>query len=256
MQRGSRKLRQSAALSAFLGSICCARIGYDPLALQPESRADDASGGTAGSSTLSGGSAGVGAGGTDGGQSSAGGAQALAGAGGIAGGLGSAGAASGAAGNGGEAGASASCTATADCTCEAFGGHDYWFCSSLVKQSDAATACAAAAMTLVRIDDDAQNAWLLERALALGLIASNGIKPDLFYTGANDLDQENEWYWQDGTAFWSGDSSGAAVSGAYANWAASNPQTSSTRRCAGMNFSGVWQNRSCTALQPYVCWAP
>jgi hypothetical protein len=105
----------------------------------------------------------------------------------------------------------------------------------------------------VRIDDSLENAWILGIALAQGMISPTTAPSDLLFTGANDSVTLDDWQWQDGTLFWSG---GSPVNGRYSNWAGSNPQSSSARRCAGMFYTGEWQSRSCTALQPFVCEGP
>ena len=108
----------------------------------------------------------------------------------------------------------------------------------------------------MRIDDSSEDTWIFSTALALGTLSSIAGPSDLLFTGANDSAALDNWQWQDGMQFWSGGSSGSAVGGLYSNWANSNPQSSGTRRCAGVFYTGGWQSRSCTALQPFVCEGP
>ena len=269
---------------AFVAVGC--RVGYDPLALQSEvgSAGDSgaSSGGSLGNagfdgfaasvgfaghgggsgslgnggSTASGGLNGAGNGGDNSAAGASGSAPGGAGAsGGAPGGAGASGSAPGGAGASGTGGmgGSGNCSAPASCTCQSFGVHSYWFCSAPVNRAAAVAACGAGSMTLTRINDAAEDAWLLGTATSLGMISATLVPSDLFFTGANDLSALGNWQWADGTQFWSGGSTGSAVAGLYANWASANPQTSTARRCGGLFYNGKWQSRSCTALQPYVC---
>jgi len=220
-------------------------------------------GGEAGSST---GAAGKGAGATSnggsatsGGNAGSGGTTGSSGIGGLSGNGGSAGnggtTSAGTSGSGGFAGSGGTC-GVSGCTCASFGGHSYWFCSTPAQRSDALTVCVGGGLSLARIDDSTENAWILSTALSLGMISPTTVPADLLFTGANDIATADNWQWADGTQFWSGSSTGSAANGLYSNWASSNPQSSTTRRCAGMFYDGHWQSRSCTALQPYVCESP
>ena len=249
---------------AFVAVGC--RVGYDPLALQSEvgSAGDSgaSSGGSLGNAGFDGFAASVGFAGHGGGSGSLGngGSTASGGLNGAgnggdnsaAGASGSAPGGAGASGTGGMGG-SGNCSAPASCTCQSFGVHSYWFCSAPVNRAAAVAACGAGSMTLTRINDAAEDAWLLGTATSLGMISATLVPSDLFFTGANDLSALGNWQWADGTQFWSGGSTGSAVAGLYANWASANPQTSTARRCGGLFYNGKWQSRSCTALQPYVC---
>jgi hypothetical protein len=224
--------------------VVACRLRYDPMEVNGSEVNDAASigsGGNAGDATAG---ANVSAGGSG---ASVGGGQ-LGGAGASANG-GASGGSGGAAGAGGSAG----CTAGVGCTCESFGSHAYWFCKTPTGRADALAVCVSGGLSLVRIDDDGENTWLLDTATSLGMISSTLVPSDLLFTGANDIAQEGNWQWADGVQYWSGGPSGSAVGGLYANWMPMDPQTSTNRRCAGIFFTGKWQARSCTALQPYVC---
>ena len=258
----ARPLALALPLLGLVTANC--RVGYDPLSSEPVSLGGTAGGNLGGSLGSSGASgSGTQASGGDGGVSGNAGAAGDSGRGGTANGAsggmsgnagagGSSGGVSGNAGAGGSGG-SGSCNAAAGCTCESFGAHAYWFCSTGTTRADALAVCVGGGLSLTRIDDAAENTWILDTATALGMISSTLLPSDLLYTGANDIKLNGDWQWEDSTSFWSGGPTGTPVGGLYSNWASSHPQTSSLRSCAGLFFNGKWQSRSCTAAQPYVC---
>jgi hypothetical protein len=173
-----------------------------------------------------------------------GGAAGDPGTGGGLGGMDTAGAAGG--------GAVPGCQDTADCTCAADGGHSYWFCTPALNHANAELQCETQGMHLVRIDSQSENDFLLSEATARGVIV---VVIGFAQIGADDLAVPGEWRWYDGTQFWQGSSSGAAVGGLYAHWANASPGNGA-KPCAGMLPAGTWQDRSCTALGPFICESP
>jgi hypothetical protein len=118
--------------------------------------------------------------------------------------------------------------------------------------ADAEASCQSQGMTLVRIDSQEENDFVFAATASLRSLAPGGY----VLIGATDLPVEGEWRWRDGTQFWQGDASGAAVDGHYENWGETSPTTNGVRGCAGMVGDGTWQDRSCTATTPYVCESP
>jgi hypothetical protein len=173
-----------------------------------------------------------------------GGAAGDPGTGGGLGGMDTAGAAGG--------GAVPGCQDTADCTCAADGGHSYWFCTPALNHANAELQCETQGMHLVRIDSQSENDFLLSEATARGVIV---VVIGFAQIGADDLAVPGEWRWYDGAQFWQGSSSGAAVGGLYAHWANASPGNGA-KPCAGMLPAGTWQDRSCTALGPFICESP
>jgi hypothetical protein len=168
------------------------------------------------------------------------------GAPGIAGTPGDGGSPSGGAPNGGE------CQTTVDCTCATFEAKSYWFCATAAMVDAASQQCGTQGMTLVRIDSQGENDFIQSTASTLGMLPASGF----VQIGANDIATDGEWRWRDGTPFWQGDANGAAVGGLYANWLDSSPTNSGIKNCSGMTETGEWQDRSCTAVSPYVCESP
>jgi hypothetical protein len=153
-------------------------------------------------------------------------------------------------GNGGSGGAA--CASTIDCTCQEFQGHDYWFCANSTNWEEAEAQCSLANMSLVRIDSQAENDFLVDRGPALGVFNVNGFAQ----IGANDQAVDGEWRWTDGTQLWAGDATGSPVDAAFANWIAGSPSAGGIKNCSGILLLGNWQDRSCTALVPSICESP
>jgi len=107
-------------------------------------------------------------------------------------------------------------------------------------------------MHLVRIDSKAEGDFLIQEGTPRMVFSSDGFA----LIGASDQALAGEWRWVDGTLFWQGGSAGAAVGGLYANWFAASPSASGAKQCAGTLISGSWQDRSCTALEPFICEGP
>lgn len=170
----------------------------------------------------------------------------LAGVGPGGGGLGS----GGTDGNGGSGGAA--CTSTIDCTCQEFQGRDYWFCTNSTNWEEAEAQCGLASMSLVRIDSQAENDFVIDRGTPLGVFNVNGFAQ----IGANDQAVDGEWRWTDGTQLWAGDATGSPVDGAFANWIAGSPSAGGIKNCSGILLAGTWQDRSCTAVVPSICESP
>jgi hypothetical protein len=207
------------------------------------SAAGDSAGGTNGSS---GGAAGTSGGTTSGASGGAGeGGASDAGAGGVSGTSGASGT-GGALGSGGFAGASS----LGDCQTKTFGGHDYVFCNVNLAWGVARDNCASIGMFLVRVDDSAESQWVYDNVYDTP--PRQGV-----WIGANDIAQEGEWRWPDGTLFWLGDSSGSAQNGAFVAWYPMQPSGQEPRDCGAMDGNTLgWYALDCTIPQPYACETP
>ena len=128
--------------------------------------------------------------------------------------------------------------------------HEYAFCFSPLSQSRARSNCSNRGMTLAVIEDEAENAWIIQTFSVQ--YAGDATRS---FIGANDVSTEGEWRWADGVTFWRG---GAAVSGHYTNWSDEEPNDSSSftgaADCLSIYFAdGTWADVSCEAELPYVC---
>jgi hypothetical protein len=157
----------------------------------------------------------------------------------------------GASGAGG-AGPTAACSDSADCTCDELAGHTYWFCTQHLYWNDAQAHCRTAGMDLVRVDSQAENDFLVDAGTARGVFEFNNFAQ----IGASSQAQAGEWRWPDGTLLWQGGSNGDPVGGLYSNWDTSSPSSSGASRCSGILTSGIWQDRTCTGAEPFICESP
>ncbi len=234
----------SLGVAVLVAPAC--RLGYEELDTTDGMLSGGDSSGTGGSADT-GGTATGGAGDTDTGGSATGG---IGGTSSSAGGDAGGGTPVGGDGSGGQPPA---CADTADCTCDALDGHDYLFCRQSIGRDDANAYCQTNGMTLVRIDNATENNFVLTKGTAYSVF----VTPQFFaYIGANDQAVVGEWRWVDGTLFWQGGTGGTLVPGTYANWDNKSPSTMSVQRCSGMLATGLWQDRSCTALTPFICESP
>jgi hypothetical protein len=233
----------SSLLLLTLLPFAC-RVRYDELEAQAAAGASASNGGASsfGGAEISQAGSNGGTAGTDNsaGATATAGASALGGAGGDATTTG---------GTSATGGNSTTCESSADCACDALDGHDYWFCTQHLYWGDAEAHCESAGMFLVRIDSQAENDWLMATGTGHGVFEFN----DFAQIGANDQAVAGEWRWPDGTLFWQGGANGKAVGGAYASWDASAPSASGVQKCSGTLGDGLWQDRSCTAAEPFIC---
>jgi Lectin C-type domain len=140
------------------------------------------------------------------------------------------------------------CSSSAECSCAAYAGYAYRFCTVSRTWMDAEAQCELAGMRLVRIDGPLENAWARSTADGFGI--------GYFWLGAEDPMQTSHWQWPDGTVFWIGDANGAPVGGLYNNWNVAHPTGTTARNCGGMlagQYASTWDDRSCTSQLPYVC---
>ncbi len=156
---------------------------------------------------------------------------------------------------GGDAGiAGAAESETADCVSVTNEDHEYAFCFAPLTQARARANCGERGMTLAVIEDQAEDSWLSSTYSAL--YEGNSARA---FIGANDVATEGEWRWADGTTFWRGGATGAAVSGRYVNWEAGQPsdpgsRTAGSEDCLALVFAdGTWDDSSCESELPYVC---
>ncbi len=106
-------------------------------------------------------------------------------------------------------------------------GHDYYFCDVEVDHAAAAAACSAVGMTLVHVNDQAENVFIDQTITAEACCSTSlaaGYKWAGLWIGATDTEVEGEWRWEDDHAnFWQGVASGMAVGGAFTSWDQEQP---------------------------------
>lgn len=143
------------------------------------------------------------------------------------------------------------------CFASAQAGTGYMFCGVLTTLAEAAATCAQTGMTLIRIDDAAENEWVRATAFADPMVAAS----PFFVLGGSDATLEGDWRWPDGEAFWSGDRNGSAVGGLYTNWEGREPNDLGVgaEDCMGMGPDGTWSDIRCSGTgseMPFGCERP
>jgi hypothetical protein len=222
----------ASLVASAVATLACGRIGYD-------ANSGDAA-------------AGAGGGGSAGGVSGTGGASGFGGASGTGGVSGTGGTA---AGSGGTAGAAGSASdagpdGSIPCPSMSFGGHLYLFCDGTLDWPAARTACEARGTRLVRIDDDAENNWVVANATFGPTSQRLGI-----WIGGYEPTADGDWRWTDGDAFWLGQANGVPVGGLYTNWDRREPNNAvGPEACASIPLNvTTWYDYDCTDPQYFVC---
>jgi len=107
-----------------------------------------------------------------------------------------------------------------------YNGHTYKIVKNALSWQDASAAAQADGGYLANIGSIAENHEIysrlnryIEDAEYIGTVASNGGEASYVWIGANDLDTEGTWIWEDNAQqFWLGGTGGVSVGGLYSNW--------------------------------------
>jgi len=137
------------------------------------------------------------------------------------------------------------------CSGGSFEDRGYAFCSVPSTWAGARDVCAEMGYDLAVIDDDAENAYVSER-----LVALTGDELGS-WIGASDLQTEGTWVWLDGTdSFWEGGPDGQGRG--FAPWGIGEPNEGLAGEDCAILLAGfqVWNDLSCTQSRTYACEAP
>jgi hypothetical protein len=124
-------------------------------------------------------------------------------------------------------------------------GHVYYVCPGLKTWDEARAACRAEPrFDLIRIDDALEQSFLETSITSL---------TDDTWINATDTAIADSWAWMDdGTVFWTGNGTGAAVSGRYNDWLAGEPSGSGD--CARHTvLEDAWADSNCAEMHFFVC---
>jgi hypothetical protein len=199
-------------------------------------------GGTAGAGSSSGGASAGSAGSAKGGSANAAGSSNGGSSAGSAGGASSAGSGGSNAGSGGANGAPCSGKKPeANCTCQSYGNHDYWFCPTARNFASGEANCASASLHLAHVTSAAEDKWIND--------AANAASFGEYWLGSTDASTPNTWTWLAGGTFWTGVANGTATG--YAHWNSGEPNASGD--CVVVQTGSAWDDRICTDQRKYIC---
>ncbi len=124
-------------------------------------------------------------------------------------------------------------------------GSWYRFCTNATRTGEQAwDVCSDAGGYLVAIESAEEQQYIADHP---------DWDAESLWIGGNDLQTEGQWYQpsidgqQGGGLFWSGDASGSAPAGAYANWLAGEPANTSSKDCSFMQrTTRQWWAWECT----------
>jgi hypothetical protein len=122
------------------------------------------------------------------------------------------------------------------CSCDVatYDGRAYQFCTTGLTWTSAEAACEGYGYTLVTIDDDAENTWIIDTAYSTAA--------GKWWIGYTDDAVEGTWAWA------SGDTA------AYENWGSGEPAGRASKDCALFGPHGyTWGEHSCSSAFAYVC---
>jgi hypothetical protein len=134
-------------------------------------------------------------------------------------------------------------------------GKGYMYCYGAARRAtwpEAEADCESQGMHLVRVDDAAENQWIVDLTTGVGYTGGTWI-------GANDRQTDGVWVWIDGTQFWQGNGdAGGPVAGLYSDWGTGQPNNNAVggEACAELETNGawIWNDLSCDNFtRAYLC---
>jgi hypothetical protein len=146
-------------------------------------------------------------------------------------------------------------TCRSGCVGVTYLGKGYMYCYTQPRRAtwpDAEADCERQGMHLVRIDDAAENQWIID--LTTGLGYTSGI-----WIGANDRQTDGVWVWMDGVQFWQGTgNAGGPVAGLYNDWGIGQPNNNAVggEACAELEpgTPSIWNDLGCDSfMRAYLC---
>jgi hypothetical protein len=130
-----------------------------------------------------------------------------------------------------------------DCSLRNRGEALYFVCPTPLDFAGALARCRSVGLELSHVANTAEHEWLTQQ-----------VAESPAWIGASDFTLEGDWRWvDDDVSFWSGTASGAAVDGAFTEWAFGEPNGSGD--CARLE-SGGWHDYACTLTAAYICEQP
>lgn len=122
------------------------------------------------------------------------------------------------------------------CVTKTRNGRTYLFCNSLQTQTSAQLACAKEGLSLVTINDAAENTWVANEAKL--------VSTSRWYLGLNDILNEGNFQWANGAV------------PSHLSWASGEPNASAsnTDDCVEQDpNTGLWYDVACSQTRRYIC---
>ena len=119
----------------------------------------------------------------------------------------------------------------------------YFISSNKVVWNDAVTACQTMGASLVQIESETEDVFIVER---LEILHGNTAVNFHYWTNGNDKNVQYQWEW--------GHPGGQAIEG-YMNWGAVDPNGGSNEDCVALyGYMGFkWVDIQCSSLLYYIC---
>ena len=119
----------------------------------------------------------------------------------------------------------------------------YFFGTNKAVWDDAVTACQTMGASLVQIESETEDMFLVER---LEILHGNTALDFHYWTNGNDKNVQYQWEW--------GHPGGQAIEG-YMNWGVADPNGGSNEDCIALyGYSGFkWVDIPCSSLLYYIC---
>ena len=122
------------------------------------------------------------------------------------------------------------------CAVRERGGHVYLFCNARRSWTSARDYCAERSYALATVDDEAENGWITDTALA--------IADEPWWIGLSDRGSEGSFVWVDGSG------------STYRNWASGQPNDWFGQDCVNIERGSDrarWGDAECDESKPSVC---
>ena len=132
------------------------------------------------------------------------------------------------------------------CVGQAYLGVGYMACSTELNFASCEAKCEEQDMRLVKIDNAAENAFVVSRVKGFSLYT---------WIGGSDQAKAGTFKWRDGTVIYE---NGVPAKGVYQNFGSGEPASNPAPNCLQITKgpappAGFWSTATCSDTQPYVC---
>ncbi len=123
-----------------------------------------------------------------------------------------------------------------NCETKVYNGHTYLFCDELKDWNEAKTICNSYGYTMVSIENNEENSWIVSMLQTL-------FNERTSWIGYTDEAQEGIWSWSNNST------------GIFENWHSGEPNNAGTENCAHIweNQNADWNDINCNNNYRYIC---